>query len=65
MKKRKPHHVDWARFLASAYKKPTSAQKILALDEEAWLRRAYEAMLKASLGFRFSHGLRTFRRALS
>ena len=32
--------------------------KILAFDEEACLRQAYEAMLKASLGFMFSHGFR-------
>jgi hypothetical protein len=46
MKKLKPHTVDWAqinRFLASADKKLVSA---------------YEAMLKASLGFMFSYGFR-------
>ena len=61
MKKLKPHAVDWAqidRFLASAEKKLTSARKILAFDEEACLQQAYEAMLKASLGFMFSHGFR-------
>jgi len=61
MKKLKPHKVDWAqieRFLASADKKLTSAQKILAFDEEACLQQAYEAMLKASLGFMFSYGFR-------
>jgi hypothetical protein len=49
MKELKPHVADWAqidRFLASADKKPISA------------RKAYEAMLKASLGFMFSHGFR-------
>ena len=59
MKKVKPHAVDWAqidRFLASADKKRASARKILAFDEEACLQQAYEAMLKASLGFMFSHG---------
>src|SRR5439155_20078926 len=59
MKKLKPHKVDWAqieRFLASADKKLASAHKILAFDEEACLQQAYEAMLKASLGFMFSHG---------
>jgi len=35
-----------------------SANKILAFDEEACLQQAYEAMLKASLGFMFSHGFR-------
>jgi uncharacterized protein (UPF0332 family) len=35
-----------------------SARKILAFDEEACLQQAYEAMLKASLGFMFSHGSR-------
>jgi uncharacterized protein (UPF0332 family) len=61
MKKLKPHKVDWAqieRFLQSAEKKLASARKILAFDEEACLQQAYEAMLKASLGFMFSHGFR-------
>jgi hypothetical protein len=61
MKKLKPHNVDWAqidRFLASADKKLVSAHKILAFDEEACLQQAYEAMLKASLGFMFSYGFR-------
>src|SRR2546430_2690097 len=61
MKKLKPHAVDWAqidRFLAGADKKLVSARKILAFDEEACLQQAYEAMLKASLGFMFSHGFR-------
>jgi hypothetical protein len=61
MRKLKPHKVDWAqidRFLASAEKKLASAEKILAFDEEACLQQAYEAMLKASLGFMFSHGFR-------
>jgi uncharacterized protein (UPF0332 family) len=61
MKRLKPHNVDWAqigRFLASADKKLASAHKILAFDEEACLQQAYEAMLKASLGFMFSYGFR-------
>jgi uncharacterized protein (UPF0332 family) len=61
MKRLKPQKVDWAqieRFLQSAEKKLASARKILALDEEASLQQAYEAMLRASLGFMFSHGLR-------
>src|ERR1051326_2325576 len=61
MKKLKPHTTDWAqieRFLAGADKKLASARKILAFDEEACLFRSYEAMLKASLGFMFSHGFR-------
>ena len=61
MKKLKPHTVDWAqieRFLTSADKKLASAHRILAFDEEACLQQAYEAMLKASLGFMFSHGFR-------
>lgn len=61
MKKLKPQVVDWAqieRFLAGAEKKLSSAQKILAFDEEACLQQSYEAMLKASLGFMFSHGFR-------
>jgi uncharacterized protein (UPF0332 family) len=61
MKKLRPQRVDWAqieRFLKSAEKKLASAQKILAFDEEACLQQAYEAMLKASLGFMLSHGFR-------
>src|SRR5215469_16908698 len=61
MKKLKPQTVDWAqidRFLASADKKLASAHKILVFDEEACLQQAYEAMLKASLGFMFSYGFR-------
>jgi hypothetical protein len=61
LKKVKPHIVDWAqieRFLTSADKKLASAHKILAFDEEACLQQAYEAMLKSSLGFMFSHGFR-------
>src|SRR6266550_1006528 len=61
MKNLKPHKVDWAQiepFLASADKKLASAHKILAFDEEACLQQAYEAMLKASLGFMFSHSFR-------
>jgi len=60
MKKLKPHTVDWQqieRFLASA-DKLASAHRILDFDEEACLQQAYEAMLKASLGFMFSHGFR-------
>jgi uncharacterized protein (UPF0332 family) len=61
MKKFKPYSIDWAqidRFLASAERKLASAHKILAFDEEACLQQAYEAMLKASLAFMFSHGFR-------
>jgi uncharacterized protein (UPF0332 family) len=61
MKKLKPQKVDWVqieRFLQSAEKKLVSAHKILAFDEEACLQQAYEAMLKASLGFMFSRGVR-------
>src|SRR5215208_7070445 len=61
MEKFKPHTVDWLqieRFLTGAEKKLVSARKILAFDEEAALQQAYEAMLKASIGFTFSHGLR-------
>jgi uncharacterized protein (UPF0332 family) len=61
MRKFKPHTVDWPqidRFLASADRKLNSAQKILQFDEEACLQQAYEAMLKASLAFMFSHGSR-------
>jgi uncharacterized protein (UPF0332 family) len=61
MKKLKTQRVDWGqieRFLQSAEKKLSSAHKILAFDEEACLQQAYEAMLKASLGFMLSFGFR-------
>jgi uncharacterized protein (UPF0332 family) len=61
VKRFRPHTIDWAqieRFLANADKKLASARKILAFDEEACLQQAYEAMLKASLGFMFSFGTR-------
>ena len=61
MKKLQPQKIDWAqieRFLQNAEKKLASAHKILAFDEEASLQQAYEAMLKASLGFMFSYGFR-------
>jgi uncharacterized protein (UPF0332 family) len=61
MKKLRPQKIDWAqieRFLLSAEKKLASANKTLAFDEEACLQLAYEAMLKASLGFMFSCGFR-------
>jgi uncharacterized protein (UPF0332 family) len=61
VKKLKPQRVDWGqieRFLASAQRKLASAEKILAFDDEACLQQAYEAMLKVSLGFMFSHGSR-------
>lgn len=61
MKKLKPQQVDIAqvnRFLASAQRKLTAARKTLAIDEEASYQLAYEAMLKASLGFMLSFGVR-------
>jgi uncharacterized protein (UPF0332 family) len=61
MNKFSPHFIDWRqieRFLQSAEKKLVSARKILEFDEEASLQQAYEAMLRASLGFMFSHGSR-------
>jgi uncharacterized protein (UPF0332 family) len=61
VKKLKMQRVDWEqieRFLHNAEKKLASAHKILAFDEEACLQQAYEAMLKASLGFMFSYGYR-------
>lgn len=61
MKKYVPHKTDWAqieRFLINAEKKVSTARKILEFDEEACLQQAYEAMMKASLAFMFSHGSR-------
>lgn len=60
-KKSKPQTTDWPqidRFLQSAAKRLSSARKILEFDEEACLQQAYEAMLRASLAFMFSHGSR-------
>jgi uncharacterized protein (UPF0332 family) len=61
MKNVTPHTIDWPqieRFLESAERRLASARKILEFDEEASLQQAYEAMLRASLGFMFSHGSR-------
>jgi uncharacterized protein (UPF0332 family) len=61
MKNFKPHATDWPqieRFLQSAETKLVSARKIIEFDDEASLQQAYEAMLRASLGFMFSHGSR-------
>lgn len=61
MKKLKRQNVDFAqigRFIASAEKKLAAAKKTLTIDEEACYQLAYEAMLKASLGFMLSFGLR-------
>lgn len=61
MKNVKPHTIDWPqieRFLESADRRLASARRIVEFDEEASLQQAYEAMLRASLGFMFSHGSR-------
>jgi ADP-ribose pyrophosphatase YjhB (NUDIX family) len=61
MKKLKPQRVDAAqinRFLKSSEKKLKSARQVLAIDEEASLQLAYEAILKASIGFMLSYGYR-------
>lgn len=61
MNKYAPQDVDWNqidRFLANGSKKLDTAKKILDLDEEACLQQAYEAMMKASMAFMFSHGFR-------
>lgn len=61
MKKLKAQKTDFhqiARFLAGAEKKLAAAKKILNIDEEASYQLAYEAMLKASLGFMLSFGFR-------
>ena len=57
----KPQKVDFAQigqFLAGAERKLAAAGKTLAIDEEAAYQLAYEAMLKASLGFMLSFGVR-------
>ncbi|MCI0622779.1 MAG: HEPN domain-containing protein [Acidobacteria bacterium] len=61
MKKLKPQRTDFeqiSQYLAGAEKKLASAKKILSVDEEAAYQLAYEAMLKGSLGFMLSHGVR-------
>ena len=61
MKKLKPQKIDAVQigqYLASAEKKLAAAEKLLGIDEEAAYQIAYEAMLKASLGFLLSFGVR-------
>lgn len=61
MSKLKAQKTDWhqiGRFLVSANRKLAAANKILAIDEEACLQQAYEAMLRASLGYMQSCGVR-------
>jgi uncharacterized protein (UPF0332 family) len=61
MKKLRSQPIDFqqiSRFLSGAEKKLASAKKILSLDEEAAYQLAYEAMLKGSLGFMLSFGVR-------
>ncbi|MCI0402640.1 MAG: hypothetical protein L0212_03860 [Acidobacteria bacterium] len=61
MKRLRRQPVDFAqigRFLASARKKLVAARKTLQIDTEACYQLAYEAMLKASLGFMLSSGVR-------
>ncbi len=61
MKRLRPQHIDFnqiKRFVASAEKKLTAAKKTLEIDAEASYQLAYETMLKASLGFMLSFGVR-------
>jgi hypothetical protein len=61
MKRLKPQTVNFeqiSQFLSGAEKKLASARKVFAVDEEAAYQLAYEAMLKGSLGFMLSHGVR-------
>ncbi len=61
MTKLKSQRIDFDqinRFVASAAKKLTAAKKTLDIDEEASYQLAYESMLKASLGFMLSFGVR-------
>lgn len=61
MKKLQREAVDWRqvkRFAASAEKKLAAARKTLEIDEEASYQLAYEAMLKATIGFMLSFGVR-------
>jgi uncharacterized protein (UPF0332 family) len=61
MRKLKRQQIDFkqvGRFLAGAEKKLAAARKTFSIDEEATYQIAYEAMLKASLGFMLSFGFR-------
>jgi hypothetical protein len=61
VKKLTPHNADRQqvdRYLSAAERKLVVARKVLALDDEASLQLSYEVMLKAALGFMFSHGVR-------
>ena len=61
MRKLRLQRIDFeqiGRFLAGAAKKLAAARKTLGIDEEASYQLAYEAMLKASLGFMLSFGVR-------
>lgn len=61
MKRLRPQPANFlqiSRFLVSARKKLQAAKKTLEIDEETSYQMAYEAMLKASLGFMLSFGLR-------
>ena len=61
MKKLRAQRIDVYqvdRFIASATKKLAAAKKTLDIDEEASYQLAYESMLKVSLGFMLSFGVR-------
>jgi uncharacterized protein (UPF0332 family) len=61
MSKLKPQKIDFnqiGKYLAGAERKLSAAEKVLSIDEEAAYQIAYEAMLKASLGFLLSFGVR-------
>lgn len=61
MKKLRRQRADFeqiARYLASAQKKLAAARKTLDIDAEASYQLAYEAMLKASLGYMLSFEVR-------
>lgn len=61
MRKLRRQRADFeqiGRYLASAQKKLVAARKTLEIDAEASYQLAYEAMLKASLGYMLSFELR-------
>ena len=61
MSKLRPQRVDWDqihRFLERAAEKLRTAKRVLGIDEETAYQMAYDAMLKASLAFLLSRGLR-------
>lgn len=61
MKALKPQEINFAQirdFLESAERRLRKAEQILRIDEQSGFQAAYEAMIRASLGFLLSFGQR-------